>query len=404
MTKKRIRFSIQTLIWALVLIAILIAGIVAFLPNPVDVETSKVAEGPLRVSVREDGKTRIREKYIVSSPVAGRLTRIELRPGDAITSEETLLAIIMPNDPDILDARSQAQAEARVQSATAAVNRAKANSQRAGIDLGLANSKFERAQKVYAKNGISHDEYDTFRAEYLASVQADKSAKFDLEISQFELEMAKAAVNQFMESSPGHSEPFLIYSPIAGKVLRVFQESSTAVERGTPLLELGDPRDLEIEVDVLSTDAVRIRPGADLTIEHWGGESPLKANVRVIEPAAFTKVSSLGVEEQRVNIISDFDETPDRLASLGDGYRIEARITISQLDNALQIPNSSLFRHQRQWHVFTIVDDKAVMRAVDIGLQNETHTEVLQGLQRDEEVIVYPNDQISNGVKIRRLN
>ncbi|NND99046.1 MAG: HlyD family efflux transporter periplasmic adaptor subunit [Pirellulaceae bacterium] len=422
------RFSIQTMIWAIVLIALLMAGGLAFMPASVDVETAKIVEGPLRVSVREDGKTRVREKYIVSAPVAGRLSRIELDSGDQIVCDETLIAVILPGDPAMLDARARAEAEARVESAVAAVHRSESAVEQARINQELADAKFQRSKKLLANQSTSQDEFDVARAEYFASNQAIKAAEFDAEIAKFELKMARAAANQFnaanqsnqgkTESSDGgpvedqndaiggdvEVEPFEIVAPVSGKVLRVFQESSVVVNVGTPLLELGDPSHLEIEVDVLSTDAVRIKPGAELTVEHWGGQDPLQAKVRVIEPAAFTKVSSLGVEEQRVNVIADFDEKPDRLARLGDGYRIEARITVDELANVLLVPNSALFRHQRQWHVFAIADGRAVMRQVKIGLQNESHTELIDGLRQDDEVIVYPNDKIADETKVRKVN
>jgi HlyD family secretion protein len=252
-------------------------------------------------------------------------------------------------------------------------------------------------------NAFSQDERDTAEADYLASEQAIRTARFDVDIARFELEMARAAVSQFGDGDVEASvAPFVIRSPISGSVLRVFQESSTVVAVGMPLLELGDPHNLEIEIDVLSTDAVRIKPGAEMTIDHWGGKSPLRGKVRVIEPAAFTKVSSLGVEEQRVNIIADFDETPDRIARLGDGYRVEARITVDRLPTALLIPNSALFRHQRKWHVLAIVDDRAVMQPVSIGLQNESYSQVTEGLSEGDQVIVYPSDDLSPGTLIRR--
>jgi HlyD family secretion protein len=398
------KFSLRTLIWTVVLLAMILAGAMAMIRNPVDVEFATVTEGPLRVSVQEDGKTRIREKYVVSAPVAGRLSRIELESGDAVQCDTTLLAVIQPSDPEMLDARASAEAEARAQSAQAALRRAESRSVETKINYDLDKTKFDRAEKLRGK-AITQDEYDIAKAEFLASAQAIKSAKFDTEIAKFELQMAQAAARQFDETEAQSSvKPFELRAPIGGKVLRVFQESSSVVSVGTPLLELGDPANLEIEIDVLSTDAVRIKPGAELTIEHWGGESPLRGNVRTIEPAAFRKVSSLGVEEQRVNIIADFNETPERIATLGDGYRIEGRITINELSNALLIPNSALFRNRRQWNVMKIVDNKAVMQPVTIGLQNETHAQISQGLQQGDQVIVYPSEEVQAGTKVRPLN
>ena len=282
---------------------------VAFLamnPAAVDVEFATATMGPLRVTVAEDGKTRIREKYTVSAPVSGRLSRIELDPGDHC-SEKTLLAVILPSAPAILDARTRAEANARVQAAQSAVERAKSSSEQARITFDLNKSKFERAKKLLLSRAVSQDEFDFLKAERLASEQAFETTRFDQEIATFELKMAEAAVKQFSSDVEEYAaEPFEIMSPISGRVLRVFQESAAVVAVGTSLIELGDPSNLEIEVDVLSTDAVRIQQGSEVTVEHWGGGSPLKGYVRVVEPAAFTKISSLGVEEQRVNVIADF--------------------------------------------------------------------------------------------------
>ncbi|MCO8123159.1 HlyD family efflux transporter periplasmic adaptor subunit [Stieleria sp. TO1_6] len=395
------RFSIKTLLWSALAIALVIAAILAMFPKPVIVQAAVVQFGPLRETVQEDGKTRIREKYTVSAPVSGRLSRIELNPGDFIT-EQTLLAVILPSDPAILDQRARAEATARVQAAESALLRAESRIRQAKINAELSQTKFERAKKLLPRQALSQDEYEIAKAEHLLSAQTIETAEFDTEIAKFELKMAKAAVHQYIGNADEEQlTPFDIYSPIAGRVLRLFQESSTVVTVGTELIEVGDPRNLEIEIDVLSTDAVRIETGAELTIEHWGGRSPLKGHVRVVEPGAFTKVSSLGVEEQRVNIIADFDEPPERLATLGDSYRVEARITVNQLDNALLVPNSALFRHERKWHVLAIVDGQAMLSPVEIGLQNESETQILNGLQAGERVIEYPSDQLSPGTRVQ---
>ncbi|MGB7345495.1 MAG: HlyD family efflux transporter periplasmic adaptor subunit [Pirellulaceae bacterium] len=403
------RFSLKTMLWGTLAIAVAIVAAMAWFPDPVAVQTSKVVMGPLRVTVQEDGKTRIREKYTVSAPVMGRLSRIELNPGDFIT-EKTLLAVILPSDPAILDKRARAEAEARVQAALAAVQRSTSNVEQSKINAELSVAKFQRAKKLRPNNAISQDEYDIAKAEALAASQSIETAEFDSEIAKFELKMAKAAVDQYGDAQDGDDrdetslEPFEIYSPISGRVLRLFEESSTVVSVGTPLIEVGDPRNLEIEIDVLSTDAVRIQNGAELTIDHWGGGSPLQGHVRVVEPGAFTKVSSLGVEEQRVNIIADFNEPPERIASLGDGYRVEARITVNELEKALLVPNSALFRHNRQWHVLSAVDGKAVLVKVEIGLQNTDLTQVLSGLSEGDTVIQYPSDQLKPGTPIQSTN
>ncbi|GAA5509482.1 efflux RND transporter periplasmic adaptor subunit [Novipirellula caenicola] len=395
------KFSLKTLLWGILIVAAVMASIFAMFPEPIEVDAATASIGTLQVTVQEDGKTRIREKYIVSAPVMGRVSRIELDAGDHC-SEATLLAVILPSVPAFLDARSQAEATARVQAAQAALRRAESASEQAVINHELANTKFARAEKLRPSNAISQSEYDIAKTEQLATAQAIQTARFDVEIAKYELAMAEAAVEQFAETNDDTAvEPFEIMSPITGRVLRVIQQSSAVIPVGTPLIELGDPRNLEIEIDVLSTDAVRIKPGAKLTIEHWGGETPLNGYVRVIEPGAFTKVSSLGVEEQRVNVIADFNEPPERIASLGDGYRVETRIIVNELSDVLRIPNSALFRHQRKWHVLTIVGGKATLQPVEIGMQNESQTQIIEGLNVNDQVIVYPSDTLTPGTAVR---
>jgi len=398
------RFSLKTLLWGILLIAGVMVVVLTMRPRPVDVEWATATIGPLKVTVQEDGKTRIRERYTVSAPVSGRVSRIELNPGDRCT-ESTLLAVILPSDPAILDARAKAEALARVQAARAARERARSAVEQAEIRYELNVAQFERAEKLVETKAISRDEFEIAKTERLASAQAIETATFDAEIASFELEMAEAAVSQFADTKASPSvDPFEIYSPISGRVLRVIQESSAVVAVGTPLIELGDPQNLEIEVDVLSTDAVRIRPGAELTVQHWGGQRPLSGYVRVIEPQAFTKVSSLGVEEQRVNVIADFNEPPERLETLGDSYRVEASITVEQLERALLIPNSALFRHQRRWHVLAIEAGRAVLRPLKVGLRSESHTEVLKGIVPGERVIIYPDETLRPGTAVRPVS
>lgn len=395
------KFSIQTLIWVSVLLALLVAGSLAFLPKPIEVETASASESPLKLTVKEDGKTRIREKYIVSAPVAGRLSRIELNAGDSVSDDGTLIAVILPAEPAMLDARAKARAEAQVEQAEASLKRAESNAKQLQVEHDLSQSKFNRLKNLKTSGAVTTDEIESAQAELLANSHSLRTANFDVDIAKFEREMAKAALLQFDADGNPNAEPFEVYSPIAGKVLRVFQESSTVLSVGTPLIELGDPENLEMEIDVLSTDAVQIEIGAELLVEHWGGKAPLKGLVRVVEPAAFTKISSLGVEEQRVNVIADFDEHPDKLTTLGDGYRVEAEIVVQELSKTLSIPNSALFRYQRDWHVFKVEQEVATMQKVEVGLQNDSHSQILSGLVPDELVVLYPSDQLQDGSSVK---
>ncbi|QEG20437.1 efflux RND transporter periplasmic adaptor subunit [Mariniblastus fucicola] len=394
------KFSIQSIIWTVVFVAAIIVAVMAFRQNPVTVETAIVARADLQITVQEDGKTRIREKYIVSTPVAGRLSRIDLEPGDEICGERERVAVILPAEPAMLDARAKAQAESRLDQAKASLKRAEVTMQQAEVSYDLASTKLERAEKLKRSQAISDDEYDIARSEYLAQSHGKRAAAFDRDIAEYERKTAEAALLQYTEEDQLSGKPFELFAPVCGRVLRVFEESASTVGVGTPLIELGDPRNLEMVIDVLSTDAVRIRPGSQLVVNHWGGDQPLMGTVRVVEPAAFTKVSSLGVEEQRVNIVADFDETAEGRFELGDGFRVEAEITVAHLPNALQIPNSSLFRHQRKWHVFIVKDDYAILTQVEIGAQNETHTEVKSGLEPGDVVVLYPDDAIENESRV----
>ncbi|MCH5375355.1 MAG: HlyD family efflux transporter periplasmic adaptor subunit, partial [Planctomycetes bacterium] len=307
--KRALRFLFRTLMLLAVLGAVAGGLVWSFWPQPLAVELATIGRGPLRVTVDEDGKTRIRERYVVSTPLAGRLLRIDLDAGDPVLSGTTRLATIEPSDPEILDARELAQAEAKVEAAEAALARVEPTVERAKAQWEYAENELARMRKLAAKSNVSDQELDQAEMLERTSQQDLRSARFAQDVAKFELEMAKAALIRARpaESSPADPHGFEIYSPITGRVLRLLQESETVVPAGAPLLELGDPSDLEVEVDVLSTDAVKIARGTKALLEQWGGDRPLEATVRLVEPAAFTKISALGVEEQRVNVILDLD-------------------------------------------------------------------------------------------------
>lgn len=396
------KFSVWNLL--LVLFAAAAVGVVvyAFWPQPIAVDTAEVVRGPMQVTVDEDGKTRIKERYIVSAPLAGRLARIQLDAGDPIQAGETLLAVIEPGDPELLDARELAQAEARVKAAEAALAQAEPGLEKARAALDYAESELARVERLSADDALTKRERDNARLQYRTSSEEFKSARFNTDIARFELEQAKAAL---LRTQPdGESETaawrFEIRAPISGQVLRVFQESSAVVQPGEQLIEVGDAHDLEVEVDVLSSDAVKVSPGNPALLEHWGGERPLKAIVRVVEPSAFTKLSALGVEEQRVNVILDLADPPAERGTLGDAYRVDARIIVWEGNDVLQVPTSALFRRGDKWAVFRINGGYAEQRIVEIGQRNSLEAEVVDGLEAGDRVIVYPSDRIEDGVGI----
>ncbi len=386
----------------LVVLGLAAAGtIYALWPKPVEVDLAAVASGPMQVTVDEDGMTRVKERYTVSSPVAGQLVRISLDPGDAIQAGTTLLATIQPSDPNMLDARQVAETEARVAAARKMIERAAAKREQARAAKELADAHLARSRPLWDERNISQREYDEVATTAQLRAEELRAATFDGEIAEFELQQAEAALIRVKPiiNSAAQSQ-FEILSPIDGNVLRVIQESATVVAAGTPLIEVGNRRDLEIVVDVLSTDAVKIRPGDVVLLEHWGGDHPLSARVRTIEPAAFTKISALGVEEQRVNVIADFGEGLAEVETLGDGFRVEARIVVWQDNAALKVPSSALFRGGEEWFVFVNEQGVAHKSAVAIGHRNELETEVLSGLTLGQQVVLYPSDLVVEGVKL----
>lgn len=394
----------------LIVLAVLAGLVVAFMPRPVAVDVAEVRRGPLVVTVDEDGRTRIRERYVVSAPLGGELQRISLRAGDPIQAGETVLAEIIPGDPALLDARALAESEARVRRAEAALRRAGPILEQARARLDYAETELSRVRTAFDRGGATQRELEAAMLEMRDAEAEFSAAQFAEEIARYELELAQAALvhTRPLAEQGNYVESMAITAPITGRVLRVIQESMAIVSPGAGLLEVGDPTDLEIVIDVLSTDAVRIAPGGAMFIEHWGGERPLNAVVRMIEPQAFTRISALGVEEQRVNVIGDFVDPPEQRAALGDAYRVEARIVTWQDDDVLLVPTNALFRIGRPrdndrgaWAVFVVQEGRAHMRTVRIGRQTPTLAQVIEGLSQGDLVVSHPGDAVADGVRVQ---
>lgn len=386
------------------MIAALVAGAIAyaFVPGPVPVDLAPAVKGPLRVTVDEDGKTRIKERYTVTAPLSGRMLRVELHPGDRVKAGKTLLFAIEPTDPALLDVRSRTEAEARVKAAEASKAVAAAKLDRARQVLELATHDFERARQLLASKAMTREDYDN--AEHKERMARDelRTAQFGVQVATFEVDIARAAL---VQTRPGASREngngrFDVHTPIDGSVLRVPQESAGPVTAGTKIIELGDPTDLEVEVDVLSADAVKVTPGAKVLFEHWGGDEPLHGRVRLVEPAGFLKVSALGVEEQRVNVIVDLTDPLEKRRTLGDAYRVEARIVVWEGDEVLKVPAGAVFRQDVGWAVFRSGGGKAQWCSVRVGRTNGLETEILEGLEAGDKVIVHPSDRIKDGVRV----
>ncbi len=383
------------------LLALIVVGL---LPKPLPAEIAVVSRGDLRVTVNEEGMTRVKNRHVIASPVAGQLRRIDWKPGAVVEAGKTVLAVLESGGADILDARSLVQAEARVRAAEAAVAQAVAQRARAVANANLQREDFARQKTLFASGALSRQEFDAAETRATTTAQEARAAEFAGQIAEFEAAQARALLLRGQPAGVGaRGEPLVILSPVSGRVLRVMQESERLVTAGFALLEVGDPTDLEARIEVLSRDGVAIQPGARVQLEQWGGPVALNARVRVVEPSAFTKVSALGVEEQRVYVIVDFTDPLEVRRSLGDNYRVEARIETWSGQNILKVPSGALFQRGAQWQTYVEEGKRAMLRTVRVGRSSGRETEILEGLSEGQNVVVYPGDQISNGSRIKPI-
>jgi HlyD family secretion protein len=378
-----------------------VAGIAwSFWPKPILVETATVTKGRFVATVDEDGKTRIRERYIVAAPLSGRLTRIRLKAGDRVNSDDVIANIFSPPTP-LLDPRSRREAEERLGTAEAAQERAKALVDRAQAQSAQADQELTRTRTLVERAASTAQALE--RAE-LAKRVADRdlrAAEFQLHATQHELDQTRALLAKYTDSGGSPPDEWSVTAPVSGLVLKIDQESERIVQPGTAILEIGDPRDLEIVVDVLSTDAVEIKPGADVVVEHWGGPGTLSGRVRRVEPAAFTKVSTLGVEEQRVNVLIDILDPPEKWSGLGEAYQVDTKIVVFTQDDATIVPSGALFRHGGDWNVFLAENGRALERPVTLIRRSGATAAVGSGVKPGAILIVYPNDRVTPGIRVR---
>ncbi len=379
--------------------------VIGLWPKALPVEIAAAARGPLAVTVNEEGMTRVKNQYIVSSPVAGLLQRIDWKPGAVVEAGKTVLATLDTRGADLLDARSEAQARARVQATQAARELASAQNERARAAATLAGQERTRMAALRAASSVSQQEFEITETRAIVAEQEARAAGFALQVAEFEVAQAEAVL---LRGSPAgaavRGEPLVITSPVSGRVLRVFQESERTVPAGFALLEVGDPTDLEARIEVLSRDGVAIRPGARVQLEQWGGGEPLAGRVRLVEPAAFTKISALGVEEQRVYVIVDLTDPLAKRPTLGDAYRVEARIVTWEGADVLKVPSGALFQRGDTWQTYVVDGSKARKRTVQVGHSNGLETEVLAGLNAGDKVVVYPGDKIADGVRVSAIS
>lgn len=394
--RKPLQRLLGSLKWALPLAAVIALIAYAFRPKPVEVDLGSVSRFAMQLTVDEDGETRVRERYIISAPLAGQLTRIALDPGDTVKAGDTL-ASITPGRSALLDPRSRAQAEAMLKAAEAGIASAATRLSAAKDDAEQVTKTYQRTKALHKDGTIADATFEASERAYLAAVHARESAEFGVKIARFEREQAHAALLHNTSENPPENSTFTIRAPVAGTVLRVHQESSRMLQTGTPLLEIGDTDQIEMRIDVLSQDAIGIKPGQLVNVEHWGGDTTLTGRVRHVEPSAYTKVSALGVDEQRVDIIADFEGD----TALGDHYRIEASIVVWQADDVLQVPVGALFRHNGDWAVFLSEADRARFTTLQLGRNNGEYAEVLSGLKDADLVILHPGDRVEDSTLIQ---
>lgn len=371
-----------------------------FMPKPVGVDVREVRRDTLSVTVTEEGKTRVIDRYVVSAPIAGYLRRIELEVGDSVQAGQ-VVAHLDPLRSGTLDPRSQAEARAAVSAAEAKLSAATESVAAARAEAELARNEYERVRRVANQGLLAQGDLDAARARWRSTQARLRSAEFNVEVARGELEAARAAL-EYSAAAPGSGEHVSVQvtAPVDGRVLKLFHESEGAITSAQPLIELGDPRALEVEVEMLSADAVRLRQGMPVRLLRWGGAAPLDAVVKRVEPTGFTKVSALGVEEQRVLVICDITSGYEAWQSLGDGYRVEAEFILWEEPDTLQVPASALFRSGEGWAVFRVEAGRARIRPVEIGRRSGLAAQVLEGLEAGDQVIIYPADTVADDTRV----
>jgi HlyD family secretion protein len=381
------------------IVALVIGGGIlaaALWPEPIEVSIVPVARGPMAVTLDEDGETRVRERFVVSAPVAGRLQRVQLEPGDAVRAGDSVVARIASAPAALLDSRTESELTAALAAARAAAGMAQAERMRASAALGRARSARQRTRELAMAGAVAVDTLDQAETDLTAAEEAVRAADFAVARADQEVRIARARLQQ--PAAAGAT--VTVTAPVSGVVLRVLRKSESVVPVGEPLLEIGDPAALEVVADVLSSDAVRIRPGAAVRFEQWGGHQPLDGRVRRVEPSGFMKVSALGVEEQRVNVVIDFVDAAAAAYALGDGYSVGVRIVIWQTDDTVRVPAGAVFRRGEGWGVFVVDEGKARLQTLRIGERNATDVQIVEGLAVGQRVLLHPPDTITDGTRI----
>jgi len=392
----------RSAIWAAIGTLVAVGLVLAFRPQPVLVDLAEIHERAILVTVDEEGETRVRDNYLVSAPVTGLLLRSDLKAGDPVIADETVVARIEPHNPALLDPRSRAEAQAAILAAQATRELASAELDQARATMQFAASELRRARGLIDKNTISERELDEAELAHQTALASVATARAALEVRDYELQLAKAHLLSptDVQRPRGECNCITVTAPTTGRILQMHVESEGVVQIGAPLLSIGDASELEIAVELLSSDAVQVRPGHRVIIEGWGGEQPLRGKVRRIEPFGYTKISALGIEEQRVKALIDFAASTQELARLGHGYRVQVRIVLWESAAELSAPLTALFREGQDWAVFVANDGLAVKHRVGVGRNDGIYSQILEGLTNGDRVIVNPSESIRDGVRI----
>jgi HlyD family secretion protein len=374
----------------------------AFWPQATEVEVGAVSRGKFERAVQEDGKTRLRERYVVSTPLTGRVQRVTLKQGDTV-ARDAVLATLWPTMPGLLDERTRREQDERIGAMEAAVRRASTNVERARAALDQAVADLKRSETLAQQGFVSPTQNETGRLTVRLRQKELDSALQDEHATQHELQQARLAIRAFGAGGGSGQRSWAIKSPIAGKVLKISQQSEGLVQAGTPLLELGEPGDLEVVVDLLTEDAAQVHPGTPATLSNWGGPQLLQARVRLVEPAAYTKVSALGVEEQRVNVVLDILSPPEQWSSLGDGFKADVRIVVQTVPDALKVPVSAIFPSGARAALYTVEGGRARQHEIDVLARNGNEAMIKSELAPDTPVILFPPSSLREGDRVRKL-
>jgi HlyD family secretion protein len=399
--RPRRRRDIRKLLPWIIVTALVGAIVWSLRAKPIEVEVVKITTGPLTVSVLEEGKTRIRHRYVISPPVPGHLNRIPFRAGERIEAGKTVLATIQPQVPAFLDARTRMEAEARVKATESAKLQREAQLERARSALDLAQKEVKRMSTLRKSGAVSERDWESAENQAAVLSKELRAAEFAIQVAEFERAQAEAALMQVQSPNSEGAKVLELVAPVSGFILNVFEESARPVTAGMPLMEVGSLADLEAEIEMLSSDAVGVKRGADAIIEHWGGDVPLRGRVSVVEPGGFTKISALGVEEQRVRVRVDFVDPLPEGKFLGDRFRVEARIITWHVDSILQIPTGAIFRRGADWMTYVVRNGTANATNIEIAQNNGMAAAVRSGISEGENVILHPPDAVKDGSKVQ---